>query len=566
MQIDVIDNFKAFTELRNDWEAVYDADAEAKFFLSWTWMSNWLEKLDKWFILGARPSADSSAYVAFFPLSLRVKVRKDIEFYNEIGMAGRKAAEYTGFICRPEAQEEAIPAFAKRLTQLNWANLDLEYIAASQERLRLFLKQFSQNVFDIKDRPQVNKQDNTNLLVCPCVQLPGDWDTYLEQNLGSETRRTIKRFMKQIDNSDEFRITHTDANTVERDVKILLDFWTAKWAPRKGDRLAAIVNGSRANLMRAFEGGFLFLPVFWKGNRPLGAQATFVDSCRKSMLCCMGARDETFGKPSPGVVLHAHSIHYAINNGFTTYDFLRGNEPYKYSFGAKDFQIRRIEVRTKNGRNLGLKLDSRSLGAVLRRSVEFHEAGRLNAAERGYRQILDVAPRSVNALYGLAQLLALKGEHGAAEKSFRALLAITPNVHKAWLKLGKSLQARGQFAAAADAYREVTKRWPELPLGFHNLGHTLVKVGQFDAAIVAFDTALGRIKSDLIEIHYGRGLALQAKYDIDGAVECFRKVLELQPEHREVLTLLSNLGGEPSLRLQNGQSTPMTRLDVHVTN
>jgi hypothetical protein len=56
----------------------------------------------------------------------------------------------------------------------------------------------------------------------------------------------------------------------------------------------------------------------WKGETPLGAQATFIDLVKQALLCFMGARDEIFGKPSPGIVLHAHSIRYAIANGVRT--------------------------------------------------------------------------------------------------------------------------------------------------------------------------------------------------------------------------------------------------------
>jgi len=63
---------------------------------------------------------------------------------------------------------------------------------------------------------------------------------------------------------------------------------------------------------------------------------------------------------------HAHSIRYAIENGFTEYDFLRGNETYKYSFGVKERSIRHIVIGTKNGRNIGGRLNSRTVPAALK--------------------------------------------------------------------------------------------------------------------------------------------------------------------------------------------------------
>ena len=57
-------------------------------------------------------------------------------------------------------------------------------------------------------------------------------------------------------------------------------------------------------------------------------------------------------------MLHAYAIRHAIANGMTEYDFLRGNEPYKYSFGCEERRIRSLFVTTKDHRNLGGKLDA----------------------------------------------------------------------------------------------------------------------------------------------------------------------------------------------------------------
>ena len=101
MRIDVIDSFEAFVRLKPQWDAVYRADPQAQFFLSWTWMSKWLPMLEgPWFILAVKPpaGAGTSDHVGFFPLRLRIKERKAGGFYNEINMAGNFGADYTGFI------------------------------------------------------------------------------------------------------------------------------------------------------------------------------------------------------------------------------------------------------------------------------------------------------------------------------------------------------------------------------------------------------------------------------------------------------------------------------------
>ncbi|HET9904113.1 MAG TPA: GNAT family N-acetyltransferase [Xanthobacteraceae bacterium] len=496
MYLEVVDNLQRFTELRDDWESVYRADPDAHFFLSWTFMREWIGRLEgPWFILAAKRAAEANCE-AFFPLRVRTKERQNGEFFNEINMAGNYFADYTGFICRPESAEQAIAHFAAHVRQLHWANLRLENVRASRERLAVFLRHFPEKKFKVVELERINQPENINNCICPAVRLPSDWDTFLNGNLGSETRRTIKRFMKRVEESDEFRITHANAETIERDLKILLQLWAAQWGGRKGERLQTILSSNFKMLSRCFAVGSLFLPVMWKGDTPVGAQATFVDPVKRTLHAYMGARDESFGKPSPGIVLHAHSIRYAIENGFTTYDFLRGNESYKYSFGAEEHRIACIVVSTHDGANLGVRLDPRSVPEVLQRAVKRHESGKLAEAERAYRQVLDVEPKNAQALYCFAQLMATKGNHAAAKRLFKALLAIKPDSCKIWIRLAQSLEARRQFAEAAQAYREIIKRQPDYFPAHRGLGLMLLKLRRHAEAVHAFESALALKPSD----------------------------------------------------------------------
>jgi len=47
---------------------------------------------------------------------------------------------------------------------------------------------------------------------------------------------------------------------------------------------------------------------------------------------------------SPGVLLVARSIQVALQAGRSRFDFLRGDEPYKYGCGAVDAPIQRLLV------------------------------------------------------------------------------------------------------------------------------------------------------------------------------------------------------------------------------
>lgn len=413
MFIDVIDNLEDFKRVKDNWDTVYEADPEAQFFLSWTWLSQWLVTVrPNWFILAAKPTRDASNYVAFFPLRLRTKLKHGSGFHNEIGMAGNSGADYTGLICLPDAQP-AILAFAKHLKTLNWARIRLENVRISGPRLRLLLAHFPPRIFNIAETERVNTADNINNCICPLVHLPDDWDSYLD-SLSANTRQKIRRFLRMVESNSAYHITHARSDTIERDVDTLLELWSTRWGSRKGERLNAMVKSSRTVLLNCFENGSLLLPVLWREETPLGALAIYVDRRKAAFLFFIAGRDDSVHSPPPGLVLHAHSIRHAIAHGFRTYDFLRGNEAYKYSFGARERRIHCIAIGTKTERNLGDKLDRRSIPAVLQYVAELHGRGNLAEAERGYRQVLAIEPAHQAARHGLDRVRAGTRDHGAS--------------------------------------------------------------------------------------------------------------------------------------------------------
>jgi CelD/BcsL family acetyltransferase involved in cellulose biosynthesis len=60
--------------------------------------------------------------------------------------------------------------------------------------------------------------------------------------------------------------------------------------------------------------------------------------------------DPEFEKISPGTILIGHAIERAIEEGHRAFNFLRGSEPYKYSWGAQDQETFRcvIDAREKH--------------------------------------------------------------------------------------------------------------------------------------------------------------------------------------------------------------------------
>jgi CelD/BcsL family acetyltransferase involved in cellulose biosynthesis len=65
---------------------------------------------------------------------------------------------------------------------------------------------------------------------------------------------------------------------------------------------------------------------------------------RRYLLYNSGYDPEAYPHLSPGWVLLSYAIQYAIAVGDHVFDFMQGDEEYKYRFGSQDYAVMRVLV------------------------------------------------------------------------------------------------------------------------------------------------------------------------------------------------------------------------------
>ncbi len=455
MRIEVINDFASLRDLKDNWDRLYAADPAAHFFLSWSWISKWLEDDRDWFVVAVRRPKDSG-YCALMPLRRSNKKLDDGSTIDRIQMAGRKLCDYTGWLAEPEAERKATVMLARTLAASGADELDLECLRAPQERISRFVSAFRPASFAVTERDDINPVDGIDNTVCPYVDLPSDWETYLA-GLGSNTRQKLRRFLRKVESGDRFQITLASPGTGERDIADLLHLWAEKWAARKGDRIPKLVKTNTMMLQHCLDAGTLLLPVLRDGDRAVSALATFVDNVKGQLLFYMAGRDETFNELPSGLLLHAWSIRWAIEQKYKTYDFLRGDESYKFFFGAQRDHIQHFVIRARTiEAEDGLPPVS-ELGVLMDVAVELHKRGQLVQAEMAYRKLLKAEPSSIPALYGLGQLLSSRHRVDEAAELFKQVVKLRPSSRKTWLRLSSCHAARGRHMEAELARNSARK-------------------------------------------------------------------------------------------------------------
>jgi len=95
----------------------------------------------------------------------------------------------------------------------------------------------------------------------------------------------------------------------------------------------------------AYDTGCLHLAFLEIGGQKAAAYMSF-DYLHRLWVYNSGLNPE-FNTFSPGWVLLGHLLKWANENEYTEFDFLRGDEEYKYRFGAIDRRVYRVRLKRK---------------------------------------------------------------------------------------------------------------------------------------------------------------------------------------------------------------------------
>ncbi len=185
--------------------------------------------------------------------------------------------------------------------------------------------------------------------VCPVLTLPAgvDMDGYLA-TLGKKERHEIRRKVRRAAAVGDIRLERSTDPLA--DLEAFIDLHQKRWGER--GLFPATIGGdqSRVFIRRLFElygtDGPIHLSFLSVGDRRIAAGIHFETA--DGILYYNAGVDPDARDLSPGVVMVYAYIEQALAVGCRRVDFLRGDESYKYDWGAVDEPIQRLLVRRRD--------------------------------------------------------------------------------------------------------------------------------------------------------------------------------------------------------------------------
>ncbi len=333
MQTTVYTDSTGFEVLAKEWDDLLERSVHPPFFMRYLYQSIWWKYLGNGDLILIAVRTDEGQLVGLAPLYATTNQagQRELSFVGCVDVS-----DYLDLLVDKDYVEAVHQALLNCLAgdSLLWDKLYLCSLPHNSITHAHFAEVARQQGW----RVELNQQD-----VCPVITLPDSWDDYLA-GINKKQRHEIRRKMRKLENETETRWYVIDSeeglaeamadfiDLHQKSTQDKEDFWS--------DDLIAFFQALATELARIGWFRLYFIEV----NGVKAAAMLGFDYSNEFLLYNSGYDPAQFANLSPGNVLTSYTIQDAINLGRSRYDFLRGDEVYKFRFGAEAEAVYDLEI------------------------------------------------------------------------------------------------------------------------------------------------------------------------------------------------------------------------------
>jgi CelD/BcsL family acetyltransferase involved in cellulose biosynthesis len=334
MQLEVYREASGFDALAKEWNALLHRSATDTIFLSHEWQRTWWQFFagDKELLLLAAREKEELIGIAPFYVKPSPDEKRIIQL-----IGGTDISDYLDILAPAKDRERVYAAIFDFLTTRfsRWDELDLHCVPETSP-LEPLRRAAAQHGLAVERRLED---------VCPIVPLPETWEDYLDM-LDGKQRHELRRKIRRAEGRARVDWYLTgDRQELHQDVEDFFELHR-KSSPDKDDFMSD----------PAMQGFFHAMAEFCLEKGWLELSFILINDEKAASMFCFSYNDETlvynsgydpqkYAYLSPGIVLLCYHVQDSIDKGRTAFDFLRGDETYKYRMGGQDLKVFQITVR-----------------------------------------------------------------------------------------------------------------------------------------------------------------------------------------------------------------------------
>jgi CelD/BcsL family acetyltransferase involved in cellulose biosynthesis len=242
--------------------------------------------------------------------------------------------DFMDVLVDPDRADTAYQALWQQVCREDWDEFELWGLMASsptRERMKAFA---AESGFECTEEHEA---------VAPRMPLPDSWEGYFA-SLGKKDRHELRRKIRKLYESGAeitFDVLSEQADVVGA-MDDFLDLHTRSRADKTKFMTPEMETFFRRMASAMSAEGLIRLFMLRVNGKPAAAVLCF--DAGSHLYLYNSGYDPEFSSLSVGLVSKALCLQWAIENGKTGLDFLRGDESYKYDMGARDQEIFRIRL------------------------------------------------------------------------------------------------------------------------------------------------------------------------------------------------------------------------------
>jgi CelD/BcsL family acetyltransferase involved in cellulose biosynthesis len=334
----------AFSHLKQDWEALLWRSSGSTVFLSWEWQKIWWEWFGQQAQLSILAVRDDGELVGLAPL-YSLPTTQGPRTLQLVG--GVDVSDYLDvLVVADDRAEKVYGALWRFLTNEHgdaWDLLDLHNVPSTSPTLK-HLPALAARSGRVEVMSRVEE-------VCPVIALPSTWEDYLSA-LNRKQRHELRRKMGKAGREATVHWQYADdPTTLDQEVD---DF--IRLHRRSGGQKKAFMDERMQGFFcdiahSALDRGWLRLAALTVDDKKVASMFCF-QWADAFLVYNSGYEPDLYPSLSTGIVLMAYCIQDAIERGLKVFDFLRGEEEYKYRFGAVRTEIYNLRLAKVDGGNV----------------------------------------------------------------------------------------------------------------------------------------------------------------------------------------------------------------------
>ncbi len=329
MSLHLINTPAQFSALAPEWNDLLRRSRADNVFLTWEWVTAWWRHFGgdyRPWVLALRAEDGNLRGIA--PLMIGHKRLPGGLFYRQLLFigSGRAAPDHLEFITLP-ADEAAVDLLARGVvTGPGWDLLQLESLPPASPTLAALQRHIPARWLEKEALP------------CPFMRLPADWET-LRQSLGKNQRRNISRYDRYLAEAGAGAVQYgqlDDAVAIPETLGTLASLHQA--VQQEQGHAGAFSDPRMLPFQQDVAAQFQqrgWLRLYWLrlGGNPIAMMYCFLYGRRLSFY--ITGYDLAWSRFGPGRQVIAYALQQCVADGVELFDFLRGDEAYKFDWGAE---------------------------------------------------------------------------------------------------------------------------------------------------------------------------------------------------------------------------------------